>query len=149
MEKHMPKPDEYARMVKAASGRSKGWKNIPLAFLVGGAVCAAGEGLRQLYLSAGLSPDWAGAMVSVSLIAASALLTGLGVYDDIAKAGGAGALVPITGFANAVVSPALEFRPEGMVLGTGSRLFAIAGPVIAYGLAASWIYGFVFWLLNR
>ena len=67
MEKHMPKPDEYARMVKAASGRSKGWKNIPLAFLVGGAVCAAGEGLRQLYLSAGLSPDWAGAMVSVSL----------------------------------------------------------------------------------
>ena len=149
MEKHMPKPDEYQRMVKEASRGSKSYKTVPLAFLVGGAICAAGEGLRKLYLMAGLSPNWATAMVSVSLIAASALLTGLGVYDNIAKVGGAGTLVPITGFANAVVSPALEFRSEGMILGTGSKLFVIAGPVIAYGLAASWVYGFIFWLINR
>ena len=149
MEKQMPRPEEYQKMVEKASPGSKSYKTIPLAFLTGGAICTAGEGLRQLYLMAGLSVDWASAMVSVTLIAASALLTGLGVYDNIAKVGGAGTLVPITGFANAVVSPALEFKAEGMILGTGSKLFIIAGPVIAYGLAASWVYGFIFWLLNR
>lgn len=149
MEKHMPRPEEYQKMVEKASPGSKPYKTVPLAFLVGGAICTAGEGLRKLYLLTGLSPDWASAMVSVSLIAVSALLTGLGVYDNIAKIGGAGTLVPITGFANAVVSPALEFKAEGMVLGTGSRLFIIAGPVIAYGLAASWVYGLIFWLFNR
>lgn len=149
LEKHMPTTERYAEMVKNTSGHSPSWKNIPLAFLIGGTICTIGEGLLHLYQFTGLTADWAGAMVSVTLIAASGLLTGLGVYDKIAKLGGAGTLVPITGFANAVVSPALEFKSEGLVLGTSAKMFLIAGPVIVYGLAASAIYGVILCLLGQ
>ena len=145
----MPTTEQYSSMVKNASGNSPSWKNIPFAFLIGGLICTIGEALLHLYQYAGLTADWAGAMVSVTLIATSALLTGLGVYDKIAKHGGAGTLVPITGFANAVVSPALEFRSEGLVLGTGAKMFLIAGPVIVYGVAASYIYGIILCLLGQ
>ena len=149
MEKHMPTVSQYDTMVKQASGDSPSWKNIPFAFLIGGLICTIGEGLLHLYQYAGLTADWAGAMVSVTLIATSALLTGLGVYDKIAKHGGAGTLVPITGFANAGVSPALEFKSEGLGLGTGAKMFVIAGPVIVYGVAASYIYGIILCILGQ
>ncbi len=149
MEKNMPSPQAYQQMVKEASKNSPSYKNIPMAYLIGGLVCALGEGLRQLYTFLGLTSDWAGAAVSITLIGLSALLTGLGIYDKIAKVGGAGTLVPITGFANAVVSPALEFKAEGLVLGTGAKLFAIAGPVIVYGITASWVYGIIIVLLGQ
>ena len=141
MDKHMPTPDEYAKMVDKASKDSPHLKNLVKAFLIGGLICAIGEGLRMIYMKMGLTTEDAGAMVSVTLIGISALLTGLGVYDKIAKAGGAGSLVPITGFANAMVSPALEFRAEGLILGTAVKLFAIAGPVLVYGTTASFVYG--------
>lgn len=149
MEKHMPAQQEYQQMVKEASKNSPSYKNIPMAFLIGGLICALGEGLLHLYSALGLTTDWAGSMVSITLIALSAMLTGLGVYDKIAKVGGAGTLVPITGFANAMVSPALEFKTEGLVLGTGAKLFIIAGPVIVYGITASWVYGIIIWFLGQ
>ena len=120
---------------------------LPLAFLIGGGICALGEVWRQLLLSWGLQEDTAMATVSVTLVALSALLTGLGLYHKLARFGGAGTLVPITGFANAMVSPALEFKAEGWVLGLGVKLFSVAGPVITYGTAASVIYGFLLWIL--
>ena len=135
---------EYADMAEKASPPSPGWKNIPLAFLFGGEICMLGQLLMIIYEKSGLEKDQASLCVSVTLIGLSALLTGLGVFDKIAKHAGAGTLVPITGFANAVVSPALEFKSEGMILGLGAKLFVIAGPVILYGVAASWLYGIVY-----
>jgi len=116
---------------------------------VGGAICALGELLTNIYLAAGLGRQEAGAVTSVTLVFLSALLTGLKVYDRLAKFGKAGTLVPITGFANAVVSPALEFKAEGFVMGLGAKLFSIAGPVILYGVTASALYGAVLFLLGR
>lgn len=132
---------EYDGLVKQASPNSKSYKTIPCAFLVGGLICVIGQLLMALYESLGMQMGDAAALVSVTLIALSALLTGLNVYDNLAKIGGAGTLVPITGFANAVVSPALEFKAEGFVLGLGAKMFIIAGPVIVYGILASVIYG--------
>ena len=149
MDKHMPPQQEYQQMVEKASKNSPSYKNIPIAFLIGGLICALGEGLLHLYTHLGLTTDWAGSLVSITLIALSALLTGLGIYDKIAKVGGAGTLVPITGFANAMVSPALVFEPEGLVMGTGAKLFVIAGPVIVYGITASWVYGIIAWFLGQ
>ena len=116
------------------------------AFLVGGAICCGGQGLSNLYQSWGADKESAGAWVSVTLIVLAALLTGLGVFDNVAKRAGAGTLVPITGFANAMVSPALEFKSEGFVTGTGAKLFTVAGPVLAYGISASVVYGVILWL---
>ena len=135
-------------MAKKASPPSPSWKNIPLAFLIGGAICVGGQLLLTLYKSLGLDKDQASLGVSVSLIACSALLTGLGLFDKIAKYAGAGTLVPITGFANSVVSPALEFKSEGMILGLGAKLFVISGPVILYGVTASWLYGIIYCFLK-
>ena len=149
MDKKFPDTGTYAQMVKKASPGSLAGKNLFFAFLIGGGICAIGELLLLFYQRMGLTADWAAAMVSVTLIGASALLTGLGVYDKIAKLGGAGTLVPITGFANAVVSPALEFKSEGLILGTGVKLFAIAGPVIVYGVTASWCYGIILCLIGQ
>ena len=123
-------------------------KNIVWAFLVGGAICAAGQGLTNLFQSYGLDKEQAGTATSVTLILAAAVLTGLGLFDKLAKRAGAGTLVPITGFANAMVSPALEFKSEGLILGVGAKMFAIAGPVIVYGLSASVLYGLVMVLLG-
>ncbi|GHU79751.1 stage V sporulation protein AC [Clostridia bacterium] len=140
--------NQYSEMVKKASPGSKSALTIPMAFLFGGAICALGEGLINLYMYWGMERDLAFAGCSITLVFLSALLTGLNVYDNIAKIAGAGALVPITGFANAVASPALEFKAEGYVLGLGAKLFAIAGPVIVYGVSAGIVYGVVAFLFG-
>ena len=137
---------EYSRLMKDKSPSSPLCKDMLLAFLIGGTICAFGEILHILYVSLGAEDKTAGTLVSVSLIFLSAVLTALGLYDKLAKFGGAGTLVPITGFANAVVSPAIEFKPEGFVLGVGAKMFAIAGPVIVYGVVASVVYGVVYWV---
>lgn len=117
------------------------------AFVVGGAICALGQGLINLYKNFDLSETAAAIAASVTLIVIAALLTGFGVFDDIAKHAGAGTIVPITGFANAMVSPALEFKSEGLILGTGAKLFTLAGPVLAYGIGASVVYGLILYFV--
>lgn len=139
---------QYNEMVKEASAPSKSWYNIPKAFVIGGLICIVGQGLLDLYRTVGLDKDTAGAFTSITLVLCSAILTAVGLYPQVAKHGGAGTLVPITGFANAVVSPAIEFRAEGWVLGIGAKVFAIAGPVILYGTAASIVYGIIYWAVT-
>ena len=116
-----------------------------MAFVVGGAICALGQVFINWYSSMGLEEQEAGTAASMSLVALSALFTGLSLYDDLAKHAGAGTLVPITGFANAIAAPAVEFKTEGMVLGTAAKMFTIAGPVIVYGVSASVVYGLIYW----
>ena len=142
-------PQQYAPMVKAASPPSPLCKDCLWAFFVGGAICLLGEGLRQAYLARGFTLTDAGTLTSVTLIALSGLFTGLGLYQKLAAKAGAGTLVPITGFANSVVSPAIEFKAEGWVTGVGAKIFTIAGPVIAYGTLASFVWGVVYWLLGK
>lgn len=137
--------------IKYASGKvppSPLWSNMLKAFLVGGLICCVGQGLMQLYEGSGLEQTDASTATSVTLVFIGALLTGLGVYDDMAKFAGAGTLVPITGFANSVVSPALEFKSEGYVTGVAAKMFVIAGPVIVFGISASVIYGLVLMLFG-
>ena len=137
--------EEYGRYVDALAPRSKTLKNLLNAFWVGGLICAIGQALLNGYQALGLDETTAGAAVSFSLVLLSAILTGFAVYDDIAKFAGAGTLVPIPGFATAVVAPAIAFQTEGIVLGTAAKMFTIAGPVIVYGLSASVIYGGIYW----
>ena len=118
------------------------------AFLIGGTICTIGQAVLNFYLGIGLSTPMASTACSITLVGLSAVLTGFGVYDNIAKFGGGGTLVPITGFANAVVAPAMEFKSEGFVLGLGVKIFTIAGPVIVYGVLASVVYGAVYWVLS-
>lgn len=139
--------EQYAEYVKRKSPPSPLWGDLLKAFLIGGAICVIGELVTLLWLYAGLEREDASTACSMTLVFLGALLTGLGVYDDIAKFGGAGTLVPITGFANAVVSPALEFKSEGFVTGTAAKMFIIAGPVIVFGVSASIVYGLVLCLL--
>ena len=139
---------DYGKYVNAKSQPSPCWKNCLWAFCVGGLICVLGQALLNLYLSWGLEKDDASAAVSVSLILLSAVLTGLGIFDKIAKHAGAGTLVPITGFANAVVSPALEFKTEGLVMGVAAKMFIIAGPVLVFGISASVVYGLILILLG-
>ena len=134
---------EYNSYVARLAPKSHTLRDCLNAFWVGGLICTLGQVLLNLYGAAGLEKEAAGTLASVTLIFLSALLTGLSVYDDIAKFAGAGTLVPITGFANAVVSPAMEFRSEGRILGTGAKLFSIAGPVIVYGTVAATLCGVV------
>lgn len=140
---------QYDTMVKKISPNSKSWIDIPKAFVIGGIICCIGQALTDIYKSVGFDDKTASAWTSITLVLASALLTGFGLYEKIAKHGGAGTLVPITGFANAVVSPALEFKAEGFVLGVGAKIFAIAGPVILYGTAASVLYGIIYYFFLR
>ncbi len=137
---------EFDEMTKKASKPTKSYFTIPMAFLIGGLICTFGQALMNLYMFFGLDKDDASLVVSVTLVFCSALTTGLGVYDKLAKHAGAGTLVPITGFANAVVSPAIEFKSEGFVLGVGAKMFIIAGPVIVYGVVASVVYGVIYWI---
>lgn len=139
---------DYGKLVNSRSKPSPMWKDLIWAFLVGGALCTVGQGLSTLYQSWGLDKEKAGTAVSVTLILAAAVLTGLGIFDDLAKRAGAGTLVPITGFANAMVSPALEFKSEGLVTGTAAKLFVVAGPVLVFGISASAIYGLILCLLR-
>ncbi|MCI6823969.1 MAG: stage V sporulation protein AC [Ruminococcus bromii] len=144
----MISPKEYDKIVKKNSPKSTIFKNCLMAFLIGGAICTVGQGLLELYQMWGLDEDTSKTLTSVTLIFFGILLTAIGVYDKIAKHAGAGTLVPITGFANAVSSPAIEFKAEGYVTGLGTKLFIIAGPVIVYGVSASIIYGAVLWILH-
>ena len=139
---------EYGKLVKDLSPKSPIWKDCLNAFWIGGLICAIGQAIMNGYLALGLSKDDAGTAMSMTLVALSALLTGLSLYDDIAKHAGAGTLVPITGFANAIAAPAVEFKTEGFVLGVGAKIFTIAGPVILYGTAASVVYGMIYWILT-
>ena len=139
---------EYGELAKRRSPASAMYKTIPMAFVIGGAICCVGEGFLNMYRSFGLAEDQAGMWTSMTLIFLSALLTGLKLYDRIAQHAGAGTLVPITGFANSVVSPALDFKSEGYVLGLGAKMFIIAGPVIVYGISASVIYGLIYYIFN-
>ena len=137
---------EYAQLVGEMSPRSPMWKDCLNAFWIGGLICTLGQLIMAGYLQIGLDREKAGTAMSMTLVALSALLTGLSVYDDIAKRAGAGTLVPITGFANAIASPAVEFKTEGFVLGVGAKMFTIAGPVIVYGVFASVVYGLIYWI---
>ena len=140
--------DEYKDYTDSHSPRSKSGRNMLRAFLVGGAICLVGQALIDIFMALGIDKETACSGGSISLVFLGALLTGLGVYDDMAKFAGAGTLVPITGFSNAMVSPALEFKNEGFVTGTGAKLFTVAGPVLAYGLTASVIYGIILWIIS-
>ena len=137
---------EYGKLVKDIAPKSPILKDCVFAFVIGGAICALGQLIMNGYLAAGLDQEKAGTAMSMTLVALSALLTGLSLYDNIAKYAGAGTLVPITGFANAVAAPAVEFKTEGMILGTAAKMFTIAGPVIVYGVSASVVYGFIYWI---
>lgn len=140
---------QYSEMYKEASHGTKWWLTIPKAFLFGGLICMLGQGLKNMYLYFGLSEDNASMSVSVTLVFLSALFTGLGWYDRIAKHAGAGTLVPITGFANSVAAPAIEFKTEGYITGLGAKIFIISGPVILYGTLASVVYGLIYYLALR
>ncbi len=139
--------EEYRKFVERRAPRSPAGKNLLRAFLTGGLICCLGQFFLRLYGSLGLDAESAAAAESITLIFLGALLTGLGVYDRIAKVAGAGTLVPITGFANSVVAPALEFKTEGFVTGTAVKMFSIAGPVIVFGVSASVVYGLVLCLV--
>ena len=134
---------EYEKYADAFAPKSKLWRNMLKAFLIGGLICCVGQGVGDAWRALGLNAEDAAAITSVTMIFFGALLTALGVYDRIAKAAGAGTLVPITGFANAIVSPAMEFRSEGLITGTAAKLFQIAGPVLVYGIGSSVVYGLI------
>ena len=137
---------EYKRIVDELSPQSPMWKDCVIAFVTGGGICTLGQFFLNLYGNMGIEKNDAGTLTSMTLVVISALLTGLSLYDNIAKYAGAGTLVPITGFANAVAAPAVEFKTEGFILGVGAKMFTIAGPVIVYGVSASVIYGIIYWL---
>jgi len=139
----------YSELVKKTAPKSPILKNCCLAFLVGGGICVLGQLLFDLYTA--VTPyekEGVSALVTVTVIFLAAFLTGIGVFDDIAKYAGAGTLVPVTGFANSVVSPAIDTKAEGLILGVGAKIFTVAGPVILYGVLSGTVYGIVLWILQ-
>ena len=138
--------NEYGNYIKEFCPQSPMGMDVVKAFVIGGLICCIGQLILNGYTALGLNMEDAGTATSITLVFLSALLTGLSLYDNIAKHAGAGTLVPITGFANAVSAPAVEFRTEGFILGVAAKMFTIAGPVIVYGLAASSVYGLIYWL---
>ena len=141
-------PQEYQRYVKEKAKKSPIVKDTALAFVIGGLICVLGQAIQNGWAAAGLSQQDAGTATSCTLVFLSALLTGLNLYNKLARFGGAGTLVPITGFANAVVSPAIDFKSEGFITGMAAKMFTVAGPVIVFGTLASVIYGIVLMLLK-
>lgn len=139
---------QYARLVREHSPASPIGKDCFHAFWIGGLICCIGQLILNGYRQLGLDREAAGTACSMTLVALSALLTGLSLYDDIARHAGAGTLVPIMGFANAIAAPAVEFKTEGFVLGTAAKMFTIAGPVIVYGLSAGVVYGVIDWICS-
>jgi len=139
---------EYDKMAKKASPNSPKILNCVKAFIISGAICTFGQFLNWGFEKLGFSEDYVKALTPSVLIIIASILTGVGVFDKIAKHAGAGTIVPITGFANSVVSPALEFKTEGLIMGTGANIFKIAGPVIAYGIFSAVIYGLIAYLLK-
>ena len=137
---------EYDKLVKSMMPRSPIKKDCAFAFVIGGLICAVAQGLTTLWKSLGMVKDDAGLLTSVLLVGAAAFLTAIGIFDNIAKVAGAGTLVPITGFANSVVSAAIDSKSEGFVLGLGSGIFTVAGPVLLYGTAAGTLYGVIYWI---
>ena len=137
---------EYEKLVADMAPKSPMAKDCFHAFWIGGLICAIGQLIMNGYAALGLDKTDAGTATSMTLVAISALLTGLSLYDNIAKHAGAGTLVPITGFANAIAAPAVEFKTEGFILGVGAKMFTIAGPVIVYGVSASVVYGLIYWM---
>lgn len=144
----MISPKEYDKIVKKNSPNSKCLKNSIKAFLIGGGICLLGQILTNIFIKLGIDEKQSKTLCSVTLIFLGIFLTAIGVYDKIARHGGAGTLVPITGFANAMSSPAIEFKEEGFITGLGAKLFIIAGPVIVYSTSASIIYGIILWILH-
>ena len=138
-------PQEYQEYVKRLAPKSPIFKDTAFAFFIGGAICALGQLIQNGFLSLGLAKADAGTATSICLIFLSALLTGLNLYNSIARFAGAGTLVPITGFANSVAAPAIEYQKEGQVFGIGCKIFTIAGPVILYGIIMSWALGLLYW----
>jgi len=139
-------PKEYEKLVSQLAPKSPMWKDCLNAFWIGGLICLIGQLLMNGYGNLGLDKTDAGTAASMTLVLISALLTGLSLYDNIAKHAGAGTLVPITGFANSIAAPAVEFKTEGFILGVGAKMFTIAGPVIVYGVSASVVYGLIYWI---
>jgi stage V sporulation protein AC len=139
---------EYAGLVKKSSPKSRVFVSVLGAFLIGGLICVIGEGFANLYAARGMEQEAAYGATAVTLIFIAALLTGLNLYSYIAKVGGAGSLVPISGFSNAITSAAMEFKDEGYILGVGAKLFAVAGPVIVYGYSAGILYGIIIYLFR-
>lgn len=140
---------EYLQLVERLAPRSDMGKGLVRAFWVGGLICVLGQAITDLAMSFGLDRQAAGTVCSISLVFASALATGLGVYDRLGKYAGAGSIVPITGFANSVVAPAMEFKREGYVMGVGAKMFSLAGPVLVYGIGSSVIVGLIYFFLGR
>lgn len=140
---------QYDEMVKKASPNSPILLDCIKAFLIGGAICCFGQLLFYFFRKSGMSLDESRSLVSIALIIITAILTGIGVFDKIAKHAGAGTIVPITGFANSVVSPAMEFKSEGFIMGTGASIFKVAGPVILYGTTAASLYGLIYFIVEK
>ena len=140
--------EAYSQYIDSISPKSNLSKNLLMSFLIGGGICTVGQAVLNFYTARGLDSDASGTATCITMIFFGALLTGLGIYDKLANMAGAGTLVPITGFANAVVSPALEFKTEGYVTGTAAKMFIISGPVIVFGISASAVYGLIAWLLQ-
>ena len=136
-------PQEYQAYVKKKAAKSPIVRDTAQAFAIGGAICVIGQAIQSAWMSGGLGREDAGTATACTLVFLSALLTGLNVYQKLARFGGAGTLVPITGFANAVAAPAIEFKTEGLVTGLGAKMFIIAGPVLVYGITAATIYGLI------
>ena len=141
-----PSKKVYSKMVKEASKNSPKLKDFFFAYLIGGFICVIGQLLMELYTNLGFNEEQVKMLIPVTLIFLAILLTALKIFEKIAKIAGAGTLVPITGFANAVASPAMEYKPEGFVLGVGANMFKIAGPVLVYGTLAAVIYGVIFYI---
>ncbi|OPX83821.1 MAG: SpoVA protein [Pelotomaculum sp. PtaB.Bin104] len=139
---------QYAEMVKKNAPKVRVWRNVFWAFVVGGLICLLGQFILSFYQSLGLGVTEAGAATSATLVFLAAFLTGLGVYDEVSRFGGAGGIVPITGFANSMVAPAMEYRAEGMVFGVGARLFAVAGPVLVWGIVTAWAAGILYYFFR-
>lgn len=140
---------QYDEMVKKASPNSPILLDCIKAFLIGGAICCFGQLLFYIFRKSGMSLDESRSLVSIALIIITAILTGIGVFDKKAKHAGAGTIVPITGFANSVVSPAMEFKSEGFIMGTGASIFKVAGPVILYGTTAASVYGLIYFIVEK
>ena len=139
---------EYAEIVKQIKPKPRVWRNVFWAFVVGGFICLIGQIIYNYFLSWGLNLNEAGAATSATLVFLASFLTGLGVYDEVSRFGGAGGIVPITGFANSMVASALEYRAEGLVFGVGSRLFTIAGPVLVWGIMTAWAAGILYYFFR-
>lgn len=140
--------NQYDKLIKETNPKSPVLKDCIAAFFTGGLICLIGEVMRYIFLKNGFDDESAKSFVSLILIIITAILTGIGVFDKIAKFAGAGTIVPITGFANSVVSPAMEFKTEGKIMGTGANMFRIAGPVIVYGCSAAVLYGLILYLVG-